>query len=78
LRNLCAGAHLLIHEASGKGVGHSSAQQAGALAEELGVPELMLIHYPTYGENTDTLIREAESSYSGEVFLARDLMRFTL
>ena len=42
---LSQGASVLIHEATGAIVGHSSASQAGAIAREADVDQLVLIHY---------------------------------
>jgi ribonuclease Z len=65
----------LIHEATGTGVGHSSAAQAGEIASEAGVNGLYLIHYQTRGVDTQGLIAEAQSKYDGKVALAEDFMQ---
>ena len=44
--DLARGAHLLLHEATGAGPGHSSAAQAAAQARAAGVPLLVLVHLP--------------------------------
>ncbi len=43
---LARGAHLLVHEATGKGPGHSSAAEAARVAAEAGVDRLALVHLP--------------------------------
>jgi ribonuclease Z len=71
---LAAGADMLIHEAAGAGWGHSSAAQAGEVAQEAGAKQLVLIHYRTGGADLSQLVPEAQSTYSGPVRLAEDLM----
>jgi ribonuclease Z len=76
---LAMGAPVLIHEATGEGVGHSSASQAGSVAAEAGVSRLYLAHYPVNGGvDEDRLRREAESTFDGEVVVARDWMQIAL
>ncbi|HJW90420.1 MAG TPA: MBL fold metallo-hydrolase [Anaerolineales bacterium] len=67
-------ADVLIHEATGASAGHSSADQAGAIAQEAGVKRLYLIHYPTGNFNSQELALVAAQSFSGPVVLAEDLM----
>lgn len=71
---LAEGADVLIHEASGASLGHSSAQQAGEIAAQAEVGKLYLIHYPTGKYANGNLIVEAQKAYSGEVDLATDFM----
>lgn len=71
---LATGADMLIHEAAGAGWGHSSAAQAGEVAQEAGAKQLVLIHYRTGGADTSQLVSEAQSTYTGPVTLAEDLM----
>jgi ribonuclease Z len=75
---LAQGADVLIHEAGGEMVGHSSARQAGSVAQEANVGRLMLIHYPTREGNTEELLAEAQDAYDGEVVLAEDFMEIEL
>jgi len=75
---LAAGADVLIHEAAGKGRGHSSAEQAGEVARQAEVRRLLLIHYPTGRHTSDDLVREARGRFQGEVALAEDLMEIEL
>lgn len=67
------GVNVLIHEATGEGVGHSSPEEAGKIAQQAGVNKLYLIHYPPDTVEEDWRKR-ANSAFSGEVILARDLM----
>lgn len=68
------GADMLIHEAAGAGWGHSSAAQAGEMAQEAKAKQLVLIHYRTGGADTSQLVSEAQTTYAGPVTLAEDLM----
>lgn len=67
-------ADILIHEATGAYQWHTSAAQAGEIAERLGVRELFLIHYPVMWGNYDNLRDEARKYFSGEVYLAQDFL----
>ena len=71
---LARGADILIHEASGEVIGHSSSRQAAEIAAEAGVGQLYLIHYPTGEFWQDNLLEDARSHFDGEVVLAKDLM----
>jgi ribonuclease Z len=71
---LSEGADVLIHEASGASLGHSSASQAGEIASQAEVGRLYLIHYPTGEYTNDNLIAEARQRYQGEVNLATDFL----
>jgi ribonuclease Z len=75
--HLARDADILFHEATGEGAGHSSARQAGAIGQRAGVKKLMLIHYDPL-EETDLLIRAAQTSFQGEVGVAADCMQFNL
>ncbi len=72
---LAQGVKALIHEAVGEYRGHTSPQQAGAIAHRAGAQALYLIHYPS----EDGRIREwealARSSFAGIVGLAQDGLR---
>ena len=72
---LAARADLLIHEAAGKGPGHTSASQAGEIAAEAKAKRLVLIHYPGE-EDTSQLVPEAAATFGGPVTLAEDFMVF--
>ncbi len=71
---LAAGADVLIHEASGATLGHSSAAQAGDVANRAEVDKLYLIHYPTGKFALGDLAAQARQRYQGEVQLAEDFM----
>lgn len=71
---LSQGADILIHEATGASMGHSSAGQAGQIATEAGVSKLYLIHYPTGEYANGNLIDEARQHFTGGVDLATDFM----
>jgi ribonuclease Z len=69
---LASNANTLVHEASGAGVGHSSAEQAGQIAMKAGVSHLYLIHYPTGSNQVPNLVKNALAHFNGKVDLAED------
>jgi ribonuclease Z len=69
---------ILIHEATGKSQGHSSAEQAGEIARRAGAKALYLIHYPTGQFDPEPLLAQASTCFPGPVFLAKDLMEIEL
>jgi ribonuclease Z len=87
-------AHLLVHEATyteevlqkiGPGPQHSSAHATAAFAEAAGIPNLVLTHFsPRYQQQGNgnpsmaDLEAEARAVYSGNLFMASDLQRYTL
>ncbi|VXC57270.1 Ribonuclease Z [Massilia sp. 9I] len=86
-------ADLLVHEATytepvlhkiGPGPQHSSAAMVARVAEQAGLPNLILTHFsPRYQDREgpltlDDIEREAREHYSGTLFLARDLARYEL
>ncbi len=74
---LAEGVDILIHEASGASMGHSSAEQAGAVATKSGARSLALIHYPADTAG-DELLKAARGTYSGPVCFARDFEEIVL
>lgn len=74
---LARGAEVLIHEATGEAMGHSSARQAGEIAQEAGVRRLYLIHYHVQGGDPRALIPQAQEAFSGEIALAEDFLHLT-
>ena len=74
--NLAKGADILIHEAAGEFVGHSSSKQAAEIATQADVGRLYLIHYPTGDFWIENLLEGARSHFAGEVELTEDLMVF--
>ena len=72
---LAEGVDVLIHESSGNpSLGHSSASQAGEIAQSANAKSLYLIHYPT--KIADSLPAQAAKTFGGPVDLAQDLMEF--
>lgn len=69
---LAQGADMLIHEAAGKGFGHSSARQAGVMATAAGAKSLYLIHYQVWNTDPTPLVAEARETFDGPVFLCED------
>jgi len=74
LIRLAAGADVLIHEAAGGALGHSSAAEAGDNARQAEVGELYLIHYPTGKYASGDLVAEARHFFQGPVSLAEDFL----
>jgi ribonuclease Z len=75
---LAKNADVLIHEAAGATIGHSSAAQAGDIASEASVRSLYLIHYQTYQADPEQLVKEARTTFYGDVALAVDFMHIDL
>jgi ribonuclease Z len=71
---LAQNADVLIHESAGRGIGHSSAAQAGEIASEAGARELYLIHYQTFNADPHRLLEEARTTFPYKVALAEDFM----
>ena len=74
VRRLAGGVDVLIHEAAGAGLGHSSAAQAGQVATQAEAARLLLIHYPTGRFRKGDPLEEARQHYQGELALAEDFM----
>ena len=72
LEGLAMDADVLIHEAAGASIGHSSAAQAAQLAEKINAKDLHLVHYPVGGYDPQNLIDEAVEFFGGELFIAED------
>ncbi len=70
-------ADVLIHEANGESLGHSSREQCGEIAAQAGVKKLYLIHYPTHIDPA-ILIAEAQTTFSGEIDVCKDFMHIDL
>lgn len=72
---LAADADVLIHEATGSTLHHSTASQAGEIALQAGVKALYLIHYPPAEMiSPDSTLSEAQKTFPGDVYLAEDFM----
>ncbi len=61
---------VLIHEATGGSVGHSSAAQAALIARQAGARSLCLIHYKS--DEQAAKLEEARKVFEGKVSLATD------
>lgn len=77
LVRLASGVDVLIHEATGSGIGHSSPEQAAQIARQAGAASLYLVHYPP-DTNPDQWIGEARKGFSGKIILAQDQMDIPL
>jgi len=71
---LASGADVLLHEAAGASIGHTSAAQAGEIASQAKAKSLYLIHYPTQPGKHQELIIEAGTTFNGPVALAEDFL----
>lgn len=78
VRELASGADILIHEATGEMLGHSSAFQAGEVAQKARTKSLYLIHYDVDPSIYRNLTAEAQRVYDGPVFLAEDFLEIDL
>jgi len=76
--NLANAADVLIHEATGASVGHSTAAQAADVASQAGVGQLYLIHYSPEEARDSRMLASAQNKFSGEIALAHDLMRISV
>jgi ribonuclease Z len=74
---LARGAAVLVHEASGKAKGHSSAAEAGWVAARARVDRLYLVHYDARVPDLSALVTEAREQFAGPVELAQDMQSFT-
>jgi ribonuclease Z len=63
---------LLIHEAAGHGTGHTSPEEAAAIARQANARELWLIHYDITQIDLDQAIQRATDIFPGKVTLATD------
>lgn len=71
--DLAKSADVLLHEATGESIGHSSGHQCGLNATKAGAKHLYLTHYnPENGP--EKLLLEASSVFEGPVTIAEDLM----
>jgi ribonuclease Z len=70
---LAAKADILIHEATGASVGHSSPAQAAQIARQAEVKELILIHYSL--AKGPEMLDPAKEVFSGQIRLSKDLMK---
>jgi ribonuclease Z len=78
VEELASGADILIHEATGEARGHSSAYQAGEVAQKAQAKSLYLIHYSSRNGNLQQLVDDAKSTFSGKTTLSRDFMEIQL
>lgn len=93
LMDACAGAQVLVHEATyteemaqkAGDVGHSYAKLVAVFADSVQLPNLVLTHFsPRYQLNPNAtpsiedIRKEAQRVYSGSLYLARDFCEYTL
>jgi len=77
VRQLAAGADVLLHEATVMEPmsGHSTPAQAGETAAAAGVGRLALVHFDP-AQDEETMIAEAVKTFGGPVEMGRDWMTF--
>lgn len=75
---LAKDADILIHESTGESFGHSSAAQAGDIAQKAGVKALYFIHYPPHLFKDHEMIEQAEEYFTGMVRFSEDFMALPL
>jgi len=72
------GADVLIHEAAGHGSGHSSVEQAAAIARQAEARRLFLIHYDITKMDAEEMLSRAKQIFPGKTALATDFLRIEL
>lgn len=75
---LAKGVDVLLHEAAGYGTGHSSAEQAAAVAREAEARSLYLIHYDATKIDTKTVLEKVGVIYPGKARMATDFLKIEL
>lgn len=78
VRRLAAGADILIHEATGASVGHTSPAKAGEIATQARARSLYLIHYPPQLIDPESLLEQARQTFQGPIFVTYDLMEIEI
>ena len=63
---------VLLHDATGESMGHSSAAQAGIIAQLANTKALYFIHYPKRNSQINDIVIQAKHEYSGPVIAAQD------
>ena len=78
MERLAEGADVLIHEATGTGVGHTTPERAGEIARKAGARSLYLIHYPPQLVTPEKLLEEARKTFDGPVYVTKDFLSIDL
>lgn len=83
VEDLANGADILIHDCTfgdserklARQTGHSTASEAGEIAEAAGVKMLILVHIGEQYEGRErVLVKQAQVKYKGKIVVARDLL----
>ena len=77
IRALAQGADLLVHEATGAYPTHSTAEGAAEVASAAGVKRLVLVHLSPAVNDLEAQRLAANKIFGGDVFVGRDLDRYT-
>jgi ribonuclease Z len=64
IERLSRGANLLVHEATGRGPGHSTATDAAKLAARAGVARLRLVHIAPDGALANAMVDDARAHFA--------------
>jgi ribonuclease Z len=72
---LAHGTNILVHEATGEGPWHSSADEAARIAAQAGAQQLLLVHLPL-GLSDETL-KQARSTFA-ETYIGEELGQYEL
>jgi ribonuclease Z len=72
VEDLARGADILIHEATGQSIGHSSAAQAAQVARQAEAKRLYLIHYSHENKGEEKMLADARQIFGPKVELAVD------
>jgi ribonuclease Z len=67
---------ILIHEATGAGLGHSSPAQAAQVGRDAKAHSLVLIHYAS--QKSSEILESAKGIFNGPILLAEDMMQLEL
>lgn len=78
VRRIARDVDTLLHEAAGPPPGHSTARQAGEIAQEGNAKRLLLIHYQVWNTDPAPLVDEARETFDGPVFLCKDFDEFDI
>jgi ribonuclease Z len=76
VRALAQQADILVHEATGKYPGHSTAEDAAQLAKAAGARKLVLVHLAPLANDLEVQRRAAQKIFGDEVYLGNDLDRY--
>lgn len=74
---LAKDADVLLHEATGLSIGHTSREQCGEIATQANAKQLYLTHYPPESD-PEVLRHQSQSTFAGPVVVATDFLNIDL